>query len=287
MAPPPSASLPLKDRLLQLAQTLQFAWFVGHLTLLFCIARYGLSYITFNYYSRWAQFSYRTAFVAAAATYGIVVYKAFRARSRAGSRAQGGALAIVADENVQYLAMALVWLFSPQYPLAMLPFAVYSIFHVATYTRTNLIPTIQPPQAAAPVAGASPSAKPTYKNSPTADTIGKFVKEYYDASMGLVAILEILLWGRLLLSAITFSKGSWILIAIYTAFLRARFAQSSFVQAQFRQLEARIDSLVGAQSTPPAARQVWEGVKGGARSFHDVTDVGKYVGGAPAQKKAS
>jgi hypothetical protein len=28
-------------------------------------------------------------------------------------------------------------------------------------------------------------------------------------------------------------------------------------------------------------------VKGGARSFHDVTDVGKYVGGAPAQKKAS
>jgi len=287
MAPPPSASLPLKDRLLQLAQTLQFAWFVGHLTLLFCIARYGLSYITFNYYSRWAQFSYRTAFVAAAATYGIVVYKAFRARSRAGSRAQGGALAIVADENVQYLAMALVWLFSPQYPLAMLPFGVYSIFHVATYTRTNLIPTIQPPQAAAPVAGASPSAKPTYKNNPTADTIGKFVKEYYDASMGLVAILEILLWGRLLLSAITFSKGSWILIAIYTAFLRARFAQSSFVQAQFRQLEARIDSLVGAQSTPPAARQVWEGVKGGARSFHDVTDVSKYVGGAPAQKKAS
>jgi hypothetical protein len=183
--------------------------------------------------------------------------------------------------------MALVWLFSPQYPLAMLPFGVYSIFHVATYTRTNLIPTIQPPQAAAPVAGASPSAKPTYKNNPTADTIGKFVKEYYDASMGLVAILEILLWGRLLLSAITFSKGSWILIAIYTAFLRARFAQSSFVQAQFRQLEARIDSLVGAQSTPPAARQVWEGVKGGARSFHYVTDVSKYVGGAPAQKKAS
>src|ERR1700728_3123517 len=107
--------------------------------------------------------------------------------------------------------MALVWLFAPQYPLAMLPFGVYSIFHVATYTRTNLIPTIQPPQAAAPVAGASPSAKPTYKTHPKADTIGKFVKEYYDASMGLVTILEILLWGRLLLSAVTFSSGSWIL----------------------------------------------------------------------------
>ncbi len=185
------------------------------------------------------------------------------------------------------IAMALVWLFSPQYPLAMLPFGIYSIFHVATYTRTNLIPTIQPPQQQAPVAGASPSTKPQYKPNALADTIGKFVKEYYDASMGLVAVLEILLWGRLLLSAITFSKGSWILIAIYTAFLRSRFAQSAFVQAQFRQLEARVDSLVGAESTPPAARNIWEGVKGGARTFHDATDVGKYVNGAPAQKKAS
>lgn len=185
------------------------------------------------------------------------------------------------------VAMALVWLFSPQYPLAMLPFGIYSIFHVATYTRTNLIPTIQPPVAQAPVAGASPSVKPTYKPNPIAETIGKFVKEYYDASMGLVAILEILLWGRLFLSAIAFTKGSWILIAIYTAFLRSRFAQSAFVQGQFRQLEARIDSLVGAESTPPAARQVWTGVKTGARSFHDATDVGRYVGGAPPQKKAS
>jgi len=218
-------------------------------------------------------------------TYGIVVFKAFRARSRAGSRAQGGVLQLVADENVQYLAMALVWLFSPQYPLAMLPFGVYSIFHVATYTRTNLIPTLQPAQVAAPAA--SPGGKPSYKANPTADMIGKFVKEYYDASMGLVAILEILLWGRLLLSAITFSRGSWILIAFYTAFLRARYAQSSFVQGQFKQLEVRIDSLVGAQSTPPAARQVWDGVKGGAKTFHDVTDLGKYINGPAVPKKTS
>lgn len=288
MAPPPSSAIPLQQRLIQLAQTLQFAWFVGHLTLLFCVARYGLSYITFNYYSRWARFSYRTAFISAAATYGIVVYKAFRARSRPGAIPPAKSpLAIIADENVQYLAMALVWLWAPQYPLAMLPFGVYSVFHVATYTRTNLIPTIQPPVQIAPAA--SPGAKPTFKSNPYADTIGRFVKEYYDSSMGLVAILEILLWGRLLLSAITFARGSWILIAIYTAFLRARYAQSTFVQGQFVQLEARIDALVGAQNTPPAARQVWDGVKTSARTFHDSTDVGKYVNGGavPAPKKSS
>ncbi|RFU30566.1 hypothetical protein B7463_g5763, partial [Scytalidium lignicola] len=287
MAPPPSASLPLSQRLLALAQTLQFAWFAGHLTLLFCIFRYSLSYITFNYYSGWAQFSYRTAFISAAVTYGIVVYKAFRARSRAGSKAPGGVIGIIGDENVQYLAMALVWLFSPQYPLAMLPFGVYSIFHVATYTRTNLIPTIQPPQQISPASGASPSGKPAYKPNPTADTIGRFVKEYYDASMGLVAGLEIALWIRILLSAIIFTRGSWILLALYTAFLRARFGQSTFVQSQFKNLEARIDALVGAQSTPPAARQVWGQAKNTARSFHDLTNLGKYVGGASAPKKSS
>ena len=110
MAPPAvSASTPLSQRLLGLAQTLQFAWFCGHVTLLLCTLRYGLSWITFNYYSRWAQFTYRTAFVAAAATYGIVVYKAFRARARQGKA--GGQQAIIsmaADENVQYLRKSLV-----------------------------------------------------------------------------------------------------------------------------------------------------------------------------------
>ncbi|KAH8804715.1 hypothetical protein F5884DRAFT_422584 [Xylogone sp. PMI_703] len=284
MAPPPSASLPLSQRLMALAQTLQFAWFAGHLTLLFCIFRYSLSYISFNYYSGWAQFSYRTAFISAAVTYGIVVYKAFRARARAGNKAPGGIFTIIGDENVQYLAMALVWLFSPQYPLAMLPFGVYSIFHVATYTRTNLIPTIQPPQPVSPGA-TSPSGKPAYKPNPTADTIGRFVKEYYDASMGLVAGLEIALWIRILLSVILFRKGSWILIVLYTAFLRARFAQSTFVQVQFKNFEARVDAIVGAQS--PAVRQIWDNIKNAARSFHDLTNISKYAGGAAAPKKTS
>ena len=84
----------------------RFGWFVGHVTLLFCTLRYGLSYMTFNFYSGWARFSYRTAFVAAAATYGIVVYKAFRARARAGKSQQGGALALAGDENVQYLGLS-------------------------------------------------------------------------------------------------------------------------------------------------------------------------------------
>ncbi|KAI9794711.1 MAG: hypothetical protein M1833_007368 [Piccolia ochrophora] len=283
---PPAADRPLTQRLLALAQTLQFGWFAGHLVLLLSSISYLISYVTFKYYSKWAQFNYRTAFVAAAATYGIVVYKAYRARARAGSKQQGGVLSLLTDENVQYLGMALTWLFSKQIPLALLPFMVYSVFHVATYVRSNLLPTVSPaPAGAAP--GSSPSAKPQSKASPLADAIGKFVKENYDTSMGLVALLEVGTWFRLLVSALTFRKGSLLLIVVYTVFLRARYAQSSFVQNSVRQLTARIDATVANQSTPPAVRQAWETAKNVMGQAADATDPRRYTGATgPGPKKA-
>lgn len=179
--------------------------------------------------------------------------------------------------------MALVWLLTPQYSLAMLPYGIYSVFHVLTYTRNNVIPTIQPNKAPA---GASPGAKSQSAN-PVAEAIGSFVKQYYDMSMSVVSILEIMLWFRLFLSAIFFQRFSWVLIAVYTAFLRTRFAQSSHVQDAFRDLELRIDSIVGAQGNPPAIRSVWEVVKNATRQFHDVTDISKYMNGSAVPKKTS
>ena len=172
--------------------------------------------------------------------------------------------------------MALVWLFSRQIPLAILPFAVYSVFHVATYTRSNLLPTIQPqPQAAAG----------QKQSSALADTIGNFVKNYYDSSMTLVAILEIALWFRLLGSAFLFQKGSWILIVVYTVFVRARFAQSTFVQQAVNHLTARGDAIANRQDLPPAVRQGWNTVKGGIKQAADLTDINRYAGQQGAPKK--
>jgi transmembrane protein 33 len=99
--PPPSSSQNLQDRLLRLVQTLQFAWFAGHVILLTCTVYYSFAFLTLRSKSGFSQFVYRFAFIAAAATYGIVVYKAYRARMKAGK--QGGVLTLVTDENVQYL----------------------------------------------------------------------------------------------------------------------------------------------------------------------------------------
>ncbi|KAK1087887.1 Transmembrane nucleoporin [Friedmanniomyces endolithicus] len=274
MAPPPSSEAPLTQRLISLASTLQFAWFIGHVTLLLCTFRYGLSYITLNYYSRWSQFSYRTAFVAAAATYGIVVFKAFRAKQKSG-KAMGSPVQMIGDENVQYLIMALVWLFTRQTALALLPFAVYSIFHVLTYTRGMLLPTIQPPPPTP--AGQKP------QSSALSDSIGSFVKNYYDASMSLVAGLEIALWFRILGAAVLMQKTSWIKLITYTLFLRARISQSTFVQGMLHHIGARGDTLAQRQDMPPALRSGWESFKGVAKQAHDGTDINRYMQGQQPQ----
>lgn len=103
--------------------------------------------------------------------------------------------------------------------------------------------------------------------------------------MKLVAILEIALWFRVFFSALTFTKGSWILLFIYSAFLRARFSQSEHVEGMFRHLTARVDSALANQNTPPAARQGWEAAKGGLGQFAEITDLKKYISGAPTQPK--
>ena len=101
--------------------------------------------------------------------------------------------------------------------------------------------------------------------------------------MTLVAALEISLWFRVLLSAFTFNRKSWVLLVIYSAFLRARFTQSQFVQGAFQQFVAQVDGQVQNQNTPPAVRQGWETVKGISRQAVEATDLRKYLGGAQGQ----
>jgi hypothetical protein len=101
--------------------------------------------------------------------------------------------------------------------------------------------------------------------------------------MTLVAGLEILLWFRLLLSAFTFSKGSWVLLGVYTIFLRARFAQSHFVQDAFSHGAAIVDAQVQNQSVPPAVRQAWESVKAVSRKAVEATDMRRYISPPQAQ----
>ncbi|KAL1972743.1 hypothetical protein VTN31DRAFT_7157 [Thermomyces dupontii] len=274
MAPPPAAHLPLSERLKALAQTLQFAWFVGHVVLLLSVFRYSLSYMFFNYYSRPAMIAYRLGFLMAAFTYGIVVHRQHFVYGKLSGTPLQIVAKLLSDENVRYLALALVWLYSRQVSMALFPFGVYSVFHVATYTRTTLLPTLQP---------GDPSR--SGRQSPLADKLGRFVREYYDYGMELVGSLELAILVRLVLSALTFSRGSWILLSIYSLFFRSRYATSPFVRKAVAHATARIDTVISHQSTPPQLRQAWEGFKGLVRQAYDSTDARRYMPAAASPGK--
>jgi len=76
-----------------------------HLTLLLSTIYYTIAVVRFNAGSAVAQFSYRLAFLSAAITYGIVVFKAYRAKTQRGQAGnpQQQVLSLLGDENVQYL----------------------------------------------------------------------------------------------------------------------------------------------------------------------------------------
>lgn len=185
---------------------------------------------------------------------------------------------------LEHTVMALVWLYSKPIIYALLPFAVYSTFHFLTYLRTNLIPAVLSP---APVSSAAPGAKPAAPA--VSEAIAKFVKNNYDYSMHLVANLELFLWARIFGGAIIF-KNSWILLALYTAFLRVRFAQSGFVKDAVKGLERRGDALMADTNVvPEGVRTAWGLVKTGVKSFGEISDLGRFLStGAPngAARKA-
>ena len=81
-----------------------------HLSLLLCLLRYSFSFISFNWYSRSGQITYRTAFISAALTYGIVVYKTWRAKQKIGAKYPGSIVGLLSDENVQYLGTFYLYL---------------------------------------------------------------------------------------------------------------------------------------------------------------------------------
>lgn len=167
--------------------------------------------------------------------------------------------------------MALVWLYSKPVYFALFPFAVYSTFHFLTYLRTNLLPTLTP-------------VAPGAKQPAVSETIAAFVKKNYDSSMHLVASLELFLWARVFLYCLVF-KNSWILLAIYTIFLRARYAQSLFVRDALKNVELRGDALAVDARVPEGVKTAWGIAKTVVQRFGGVTDVSKFFGGAAPPKK--
>jgi len=226
-----------------MATTQHYLWASGHFLLLISALRYFVAWVTFKSVSTWW---YKASYTGALVSYAIVCQKSLGPPQVNAAYIKRALL----DENVQYFLLAFFWFTSKPIAITLLPYTIFSLFHALTFTRTTLMPQFLP--SGPPVtAGGAPQPHPLAKKLQT------WVKANYDTAMKAVAYIELIIFVRVILGAITF-QNSLLSPLAYAHFLRQRYYQSAFTRDAIAYTTKRIDGFVRKPGNPPALISVWE-----------------------------
>ncbi|KAH7104734.1 hypothetical protein BKA62DRAFT_693228 [Auriculariales sp. MPI-PUGE-AT-0066] len=234
-----------------MASPQHYAWAGGHILLLLTALRYLLAYVTFS--SGTHTWWYKAAYLGALVSYSIVCHKsmgAFQPNAAFATR-------FLTDENSQYLLLAFAWFLSKPVPVALIPFAIFSLFHTLTFVRTTVLPQVMGQRPAAPGQAAPPPPA-------IAKTIQQWVKTNYDPAMKIVAYVEIFIFARLALGLLV-RQSSILSVLVYIHFIRMRYVQSMYTRDAFARLRSEVDARIGG--LPPIVGQVWGYVLQGCSLF--------------------
>ena len=223
-----------------------YLWAFGHLTVVL-----NAAYILFQtvLFRGTPTIPYRLLYVGAILSYVIVVGKSL-------GRPNGvpWLRRAFVDENAQYGLLAFYWLISKPINVTILPFATFSIFHCATFLRTNVLPKFY----SKPVPGAAAGQRPPPN---WAENLGRqiqlWVKGNYDKAMNFVAHAELLILARVTIGALMW-RSSFVAPLFLAHFIRLRYHASLFTRTAVDGVAGRIDGLVNAN---PGAKNVWTTVK--------------------------
>jgi len=92
---------------------------------------------------------------------------------------------------------------------------------------------------------------------PLAKKLHAWVKANYDTAMKFVATVELVIFVRVLLGAITL-QNSLLSPIIYAHFLRQRYYQSAFSRDAMVMVSAQVEKFVRKPGNPPIVVSVWE-----------------------------
>lgn len=230
-----------------MASSQHYIWAGGHFVLLFASLYCLYSTIFFRKiaFAWW----YKTAFTGGLISYGIVCFKAL------GTPQVNGLFLRRAftDENVQYLLLALMWWASKPVVLALAPYAIFSLFHSLTFSRTTILPLIFPPTPAP--AGSSAPPQP----SPYSKRIQAWVRANYDPAMRVVAFTELAIMARLIIG-ILLRRNSFGAPIFFAHFLRQRYFHSAFTREATKKVTQIIDTQLLPRA-PPVVGTVWAHLK--------------------------
>jgi len=230
-----------------MASTQHYIWASGHFILLFASLYCLFAAVTFRKIA--FLWWYRTAFTGGLVSYGIVCFKALGTPQLDGTFVRKA----LSDENVQYLLLALLWWSSKPVTIALAPFAIFSLFHALTFSRTTILPLVFPPTPAP--AGSSAPPQP----SPYAKRIQAWVRANYDSAMKVVAYTELAIMARLIVGIIL-RRNSFGAPIFFAHFLRQRYYQSPFTRETTKRVTLFIDGQI-VPRLPPIVGGGWRQVK--------------------------
>ncbi|KAJ2576508.1 Transmembrane nucleoporin [Coemansia sp. RSA 1807] len=227
--------------------TAQFYWWIGHVMVLV----FGTTYYAKRPFGwQTANWYYTKAYMGALMSYAIVIYKTY------GPPQLNLAFLhrLIVDENVEYLLLAFFWLMMKPMVVTLLPFVVFSLFHVITYTRSTLIPAVFPGVTAEIQRVRQEERSGTVRTGLSAagrvsKYMGDWSSKYYSPALREVGVWEVAVVGAwIVLGAVTFQTP---LLAppFYFQFLRMRYALSAPTRAAFRRVRGFLDNML----TPPSA----------------------------------
>ncbi|CAH6722262.1 pore membrane protein of 33 kDa [[Candida] jaroonii] len=220
------------EKLIETVQTVQFAWFIGHLFTLLGTFYFILTY--FGIFSSWYKIWYNLAVFGIIESFGILIYQHFR---------KVGTKNLINDDNVHYYGLGVMLLILRPYIIfPILPFQLYSLFHVLSYTKGYLLPIFN------------------QQNTSIEKMITNFVNSNNQKSIQLASLLELVCLGFLGLRVIFFRKRSLTPFVIYLIFIKLRYEKSPVTRSYFKFISTKLDSTITGLNNPTATN-IWSQVK--------------------------
>ncbi|KHC62033.1 hypothetical protein MGC_00407 [Candida albicans P37039] len=230
-----------QDKLLKTVQTLQFGWFVGNVLTLLGFFLFTLSY--FGILPDVGFVWYLISLLGALISFGILLVQFIQ---KNGFKVP----LLIKDDNFHYFLLAFFLIAMRAYVwITLVPFVIFSSFHVLNYVNTHLLPIVG-----------------LDGNNPISKHITAFVNKNNLASIQIASGIELLTVVWLFLRMITFRKRSLTPFLVFLVFLKKRHEVSPFTRKYFDFFAAQGDSIVSTINNP-VINDVWGHVKTAFRTI--------------------
>lgn len=239
-----------RDQLASTVKTLQFAWFIGHLFTLIGVFFFTLTY--FKIGKKFYKFWFQLATIGIIQSFGILIFQLVKKL--------GFNISILKkDDNVHFFGLGLMFLILRPYIIfPILPFQLFSLFHVLNYSKGVLLPIFGQDD-----------------KSTAFKSIDKFVSQNNGKSIQLAGLLEIFALLFLFLRVLLFRKRSLTPFLIYLVFIKLRYEKSAVTRNHFKSIEIKIDGHVN-DSGNVKVKEIWLKIKDVIRKVGGITLVNDY-----------